>query len=130
MTNLSFFIAIGGANVLLKLNYLKSRDTIQKDHIYSTKQYQTFYRKIKCDLVNFIGVKYGYHQDFQYLMVSIQFFIKWQCWYKDLCLINCDHKKKCSRFFWWKNLTIPLSHVYNYFYINGLYINLYINLYS
>ena len=26
-----------------------SRDTIQKDHIYHTKQYQTFYKKMKCD---------------------------------------------------------------------------------
>ena len=37
-----------------------SRDTIQKDHIYHTKQYQTFYRKIKCDLLNFRGVTNGY----------------------------------------------------------------------
>ena len=36
-----------------------SRDTVQKDHIYHTKQYQTFYRKIKCDLLNFKGVKNG-----------------------------------------------------------------------
>ena len=50
-----------------------SIDIIQKDHIYHTKQYQTFYRKIKCDL-NFGGVQNGYHQDFQYLMVSIHFF--------------------------------------------------------
>ena len=28
-----------------------SRDTIQKDNIYHTKQYQTFYRKIKYDLI-------------------------------------------------------------------------------
>ena len=56
---------VGAANVLLKLNYLQSRvDTIQKD-------YQTFYRKIKCNLLNFRGVQNGYHQDFQYLMVSI-----------------------------------------------------------
>ena len=48
--------------------------TIQKDQIYQTKQYQTFYRKIKCDLLNFRGVKNGYHQDFQYLMFSINFF--------------------------------------------------------
>ena len=59
---------VGAANVLLKLNYLQSRvDTIQKD-------YQTFYRKIKCNLLNFRGVQNGYHQDFQYLMVSIPFF--------------------------------------------------------
>ena len=32
-------------------------DKIQKNHIYRTKQYQIFYRKIKCDLLNFRGVK-------------------------------------------------------------------------
>ena len=76
MTNI-FFIKVGAANVLLKLNYLLSRvDTILKDHIYHTKQHQTFYRKIKCDLLNFREVKNGYHQDFQYLMVSIHHFHK------------------------------------------------------
>ena len=75
MTNISFFIKVDAANVLLKLNYLQSRvETIQKDHIYHNKQYQTFYKKIKCDLLNFRRVKNGYHQDFQYLMVSIHFF--------------------------------------------------------
>ena len=45
---------VGVAIVLLKLNYLLSRvDTVQKDHLYHTKQYQTFYRKIKRDLLNF-----------------------------------------------------------------------------
>ena len=39
-----------------------------------SKQYQTFYRKIKDDLLNFREVKNGYHQDFQYLIVSIHFF--------------------------------------------------------
>ena len=56
-----------------KLFPKESRDTLQKDDIYRTKQYQTFYRKIKCDLLNFLGVKNWYYQDFQYLMVS--FFI-------------------------------------------------------
>ena len=37
--------------------------------------YQTFYRKIKCNLLNFRRVKNGYHQDFQYLMASIHFFL-------------------------------------------------------
>ena len=38
------------------LNYLQSSvDTIQKDHIYHTKQYLTFYRKIKSDLLNLEG---------------------------------------------------------------------------
>ena len=61
-------MTVGAANVLLKLNYLQSRvDTIQKD-------YQTFYRHIKCDLLNFRGVQNEYHQDFPYLMVSIHFF--------------------------------------------------------
>ena len=35
------------------------RDTKRKDDIYHTKQYQIFYRKIKCDLLNFRGVKMG-----------------------------------------------------------------------
>ena len=59
-----------------KLFTKQSGDTIQKDHIYHTKQYQIFYRKIKWDLLNFKGVKSGYHQNFQYLMVSIGFFHK------------------------------------------------------
>ena len=46
-------------------------ETIQKDHIYHTKQCQTFCRKIKCDLLKFRVVQNGYHQDFQYLMVSV-----------------------------------------------------------
>ena len=66
---------IGAANVLLKLNYLQSRVyRIQKNHIYHTKQYQTFYRKIKCGLLHFRVVQNRYHQNFQYLMVSIHFF--------------------------------------------------------
>ena len=71
-----------------------SRDTTQKDHIYHTKQYQTFSRKIKCDLLNFREVKKGYHQDFQYLMVSIHFFHK-----MEPLMINCNQEKKiCSIF--------------------------------
>ena len=46
---------------------------MQKDHIYHTKHYQTFYRKIKCDLLDFRGIKNGYHKDFWYLIVSIHF---------------------------------------------------------
>ena len=53
-----------------------SRDAIQKDHVYQTKQSQTFYRNIKYELLNFREVKNGYHQNFQYLMVSIHFFHK------------------------------------------------------
>ena len=52
------------------------RDTIQKDHIDHTKQYQTFYTKIKRDVLNFRLVKNGYHQDFQCLIVSIHRFLK------------------------------------------------------
>ena len=37
-----FFIKVDAANVLLKLDL----DTIQKDYIYHTKQYQTFCRKM------------------------------------------------------------------------------------
>ena len=78
MTNISFFINVDAANVLLKLNYLQSKVGIQYREIIfiNTKQYQTFHRKIKCDLLNFGGVKNGYNQDFQYLMVSIHVFHK------------------------------------------------------
>ena len=37
-----------------------------------------FYKKIKCDFLNFKGVHNGYHQDFQHLMGSVHFFMKWQ----------------------------------------------------
>ena len=78
MTNISLFIKVGAANVLLKLNYLQSRVETQYRKIIFIilKQYQTFYRKIKRDLLNFRGGKNEYHQDFQYLMVSIHFFHK------------------------------------------------------
>ena len=56
-----FFIKEDAAKVLLKLNCLLSKvDTIEKDHIYHTKQYPTFYRKTKCELLNFRGVQNGY----------------------------------------------------------------------
>ena len=75
MKYFKYFFFIKAANAFLKLNYLQSRvHTIQKDHIYHTKQYQTFYRKIKCDLLNFRGVQNGYHQYFQYYIVSIHIF--------------------------------------------------------
>ena len=70
-----FFINLGAVNLLLKLSYLYSRvGTIQKEYIYRTKQYQTFYRKINCGLSNFRGFQNGYHQDFQYLIVWVHFF--------------------------------------------------------
>ena len=34
----------------------KVEQTMQKDRIYLTNQYRTFYTKIKCDLLNFSGV--------------------------------------------------------------------------
>ena len=34
-------------------------------YIYYSKEYQSFYMKIKCDLLNFRGVQTGYHQDFE-----------------------------------------------------------------
>ena len=60
----------------IKLITKYDKDTIQKDQIHYTKQYQTFYTKIKNDLLNFRGIKNEHHQDFQYKMVSIQFFLK------------------------------------------------------
>ena len=32
------------------------------------------YRKIKCNLLNFREVQNGYHHNFQYLIISINFF--------------------------------------------------------
>ena len=47
------------------LNYVQSRvETIQKDHIYHIMQYQTFFRKIKCDLLSFRGLKNRYRRIF------------------------------------------------------------------
>ena len=71
-----------------------SRDTMQKDHIYHTKQYQTFYRMIKCDLYNFKGVKMANIRIVSIWWFLFIFFIKWQHWCKVLCLINCNHQKK------------------------------------
>ena len=65
-----FFIKVGEANMLLKLNYLQNR--VDTTHIYHTKQYQTFYRKIKCDLLSVRGVQN--HQDFQNFIDSFYFF--------------------------------------------------------
>ena len=82
--------------VLLKLNYLQSRlDTIYKDHIYHNKQTKTFYRKIKFDLLNFRGGPKWVPSSFDGFFSF--FFMKWQCQYKVLCLINCNHEK--STFF-------------------------------
>ena len=44
------------------------------NHIYHTKQYETYYRKIKCVLLKFRSVNNGYHRDFHFFMVSILFF--------------------------------------------------------
>ena len=49
-------------------------DTVQKEHVSQTKQYQTFYREIKCDLLNFRGVRNGYYQHFQNMIASIHIF--------------------------------------------------------
>ena len=59
---------MGEANILLELNYLENMvrvDTMQKDIFYNTKQCQTFYKKIKCNLLNHREGENGYHQDFQ-----------------------------------------------------------------
>ena len=60
---------------------------IQKDHIYNAKEYQTF------NFLNFRGVQNGYHQDFQYLMVSVTFFHEVAMLMQSLCLINCNTLK-------------------------------------
>ena len=39
-------------------------DTIQKDQSSHTKQYQTYFRMIKSDKLNFRGVQNGYHEHF------------------------------------------------------------------
>ena len=68
-----FFIKVDAANILLKLNYLQSRaETQYRKIIFVTLS--NIKHLIKCDLLNFRGVKNEYHLDFQYLMVSIHFF--------------------------------------------------------
>ena len=86
---------------------------MQKVQIYHTNQYQTFYRKIKSELLNFRGVQNEYPQDFQYFMVSIRFLHKLATLYisKVSCQMNCNHEKKTFFFFFfflWKDITIPL----------------------
>ena len=68
---------INGLNEILDKNLdniQRDHQRDQRDHIFHTKQYQAIYRKIKYNLLIFRGVQNGYHQDFQYLMVSIFFF--------------------------------------------------------
>ena len=86
------------------VNYLQSReDTIQKD-------YQTFYGKIKCNLLNFRGLQIGYHQDFQYLMVSIPYFHEAATLMQSYMPDKLQSQKKIFfKFFWWKDITIPLT---------------------
>ena len=76
-TNISFFIKGNKYIFLIKVtakvqlisNFLRSRvGTIQKGHIYHRDQYQTFYGKTKCDLLNVTGVQ----------MRTIKIFMKWQ----------------------------------------------------
>ena len=105
-----FFVKVSAENFLLKLNWSCVKvDKIQKDHTYHTKQYQTFYKKIKCDLLNFREVQNLYHQNIQYLMVSIHFFHEVPRLRKVLCLRNCNHKKIFFFFFWWEDITISLT---------------------
>ena len=68
-----YFLFIKGDKYLKGDKYSRV-DALQKDHISHTKQCQTFYRKIKCDLLNFRGVQNEYHQHFQYLIASIHIF--------------------------------------------------------
>ena len=79
MTNISSYIKNGCGKCSLETKLFRKwiRDTIQEDRIYHIKQHQTFYREIiECELLNFRGVKNGYHQDFQHLIVYIHFFHK------------------------------------------------------
>ena len=39
--------------------------------------------------------------------ISFHFFMKWECWCKVLCLINCNHEKNVSIFFDGKTLIHP-----------------------
>ena len=82
--------------------YLQCRvivDTIQKSHIYHTKQYQTFYRKIKCDLLRigtkWLPLRFSIFDGFD----SFFFFVKWRSLCKVLCSINGNHEKKNFDFF-------------------------------
>ena len=82
---------------------------MQKVQIYHTNQYQTFYRKIKSELLNFRGVQSEYPQDFQYFMVSIRFLHKLATLY--ISKVSCQSRKKNFFFcflFLWKDITIPL----------------------
>ena len=57
--------------------FLKKVTSIRGDKnqtIYKVDKIQKFYRKIKYDLSNFRGVQNGYHQCFQYLIISFHFF--------------------------------------------------------
>ena len=54
-----FFIKVGA-----EFSIQERWFSIQENHIYHTKQNQTFYGKIKCDLLNFRRVQNGYHKDF------------------------------------------------------------------
>ena len=80
VTNISFFIKVGVANVLLKLNYLQSRvETQYRKIIFITPSNTKHFIERSSVTLNFKGVKNEYHQDFQYLMFSIHsFYIKWQ----------------------------------------------------
>ena len=73
VTNISFFIKVGVANVLLKLNYLQIRvETQYRKVIFITPSHIKHF--IERSSVTFRWVKNRYHEDFQYLMVSIHFF--------------------------------------------------------
>ena len=72
----------GKSSLEIKLWSRVRVDTIHKDHIYHTKQYQIFHGKIKCELLNLEGHKMGTIKIpwkiplgyLQYLMPYIHFF--------------------------------------------------------
>ena len=55
-------------------------DTIQKDNIYHNKQHQTFYRTIKCDLLNFKEVQNGIWGFYSFFSWSGKANVKFYAW--------------------------------------------------
>ena len=96
----------GKSSLEIKLLIKQSRHNAERSYL-SHLSYQTFYGGIKYDLLNVRGAQNEYHQDFQYLIVSIHYFHKVITLLQVLYLISCN--QEFFSIFWWKNITIPLT---------------------
>ena len=96
----------GKSSLEIKLFIKQSRHNAERSYL-SLLSYQTFYGGIEYDLLNVRGAQNEYHQDFQYLIVSIHYFHKVATLLQVLYLINCN--QEFFSIFWWKNITIPLT---------------------